>query len=149
MDADEVLEDQSIGQEKEESDIENGDVRSKQESYCTDEELMNLDQEDNEPEEEDEEESLKETEIQRDSTRDSYENIKSTIEITEILSTSSCYHDTLVQCNGDERSIPVNRFVLAAASPLLKKCLQGKDEDCQVSVPPLFNLYSGWEIAGL
>lgn len=132
MDADDGLEDQSIGQEKEESDIENGDVHSKQESYCTDEEIRNLDQEDNDPEEEDEEEAIKDTEIQRDSTRDSYKNIKSVIEITEILSTSSCYHDTLVQCKGDERSIPVNRFVLAAASPLLKKCLQGKDEDCQI-----------------
>merc|ERR1711936_644984 len=51
-------------------------------------------------------------------------NLKSSVDITELLSDSCYYQDIYVQCAGDSRSIPVNRIVLAAASPVLLSCLQ-------------------------
>ena len=52
--------------------------------------------------------------------------------MTEVLLFGSNCPDILIQCQGDDRSIPVNKITLAAASPLLRMCLEDKEDDIQV-----------------
>ena len=85
-------------------------------------------------EQEDEENEISEKDCQTDSntSQKSVKHFKNNIGIIKILSNRSSYHDINIRCSGDERHIPVNRLVLAAASTLFRECLPDVDEDNQV-----------------
>jgi len=55
--------------------------------------------------------------------------------LEEILSSGEAYHDMVLRCSGDTPGIPVHRLVLAAASPLLSRCLPDSEEGCEVLIP--------------
>jgi len=87
-------------------------------------------------EQEDEENEISEKDCQTDSntSQKSVKHFKNNIGIIKILSNRSSYHDINIRCSGDERHIPVNRLVLAAASTLFRECLPDVDEDNQILV---------------
>jgi len=63
------------------------------------------------------------------------ETLIRTISIKEILSSGEQYHDMVLRCNGESAGIPVHKLVLAAASPLLSRCLSGSEDYFEVVFP--------------
>jgi len=61
-----------------------------------------------------------------------FKTFKGCVDMTEVLLLGSNCPDILIQCQGDDRSIPVNKIALAAASPLLRMCLEDKEDDIQI-----------------
>jgi len=124
MDDNTVLDDQIASREYKVSDAENAEVSSKKEGYISDEKTGRF-ADDGQDEE---------TDIMQEpgSAESSYVKLRSTLGINEILANSLHYHDITVRCKGDDRSFNVNKIVLAAASPLFRKCLSGEEEGCQI-----------------